>query len=230
MDDDILPEQDCLQRLYNALTEDPAVGGVSSMITNQQYQHPGRLSRLIIRILGGTGTRQDAGRLLSGVRNVLPASDDDLPEIQPVEWLNTTCTLYRRDALPLPVFPPHFHGASVCEDLALSLVVVRRGWKIANARLARIFHDSQGGEHKADHGKLIEEEFTNRAYILRRILNKTSLRSFLPLLLSQGFEAVAKGFTSKSLQFMLEGVSGTLCGVHNSSQNRLPPHYIAHFE
>lgn len=188
MDDDIIPEWDCLQRLHRALTENPALGGVSSMITNQQYQRPGRLSRMIVHTLGGTGTHQDAGKLLSGVRNVLPASNSNLPEIQPVEWLNTTCTLYRRKALPSPAFPPHFHGASVCEDLALSLVIVQRGWKLANARLARIFHDSQGGEHKAHLGKLIEEEFTNRAYVLRRILGKTSKKDLSLLLLSKALK------------------------------------------
>ncbi len=56
----------------------------------------------------------------------------------PVEWLNTTCTLYRREALPDPPFLSHFTGYSLMEDLALSLTVGKR-WKLANARGLRIF-------------------------------------------------------------------------------------------
>ena len=228
LDDDILPERDCLQRLHRALIENPVLGGVSSMITNQQYQRPGRLSRIIVRILGGTGTREDAGKLLSGVRNVLPASGNDLPEVQDVQWLNTTCTLYRREALPLPAFPPHFYGASVCEDLALSLVIAQRGWKLGNARLACIFHDSQGGEHKANQGNLIEEEFTNRAYVLRRILERPELQNLLLLLLSQGFEAIASSIATKSPKLLIPLTRGITRGLQNSKLDLLPPRYAEH--
>lgn len=226
LDDDIVPDRDCLIRLQNALKADSSLGGVNSMITNQQYEQPGHLSSLIIRLLGGTATSKDAGRLLSGIRNVLPATGDDLPEVQPVEWLNTTCTLYRRNALPSPAFPPHFHGASVCEDLALSLVVARKGYRLANARLARIFHDSQGGSHKNDLAKLTEEEFTNRAYILRRILNHTSISSFLLLLLSQTFEAIASGLSSRSPQTFYLGIYGIIRGIRQANLSKLPQHYV----
>jgi len=57
--------------------------------------------------------------------------------------------MYRREAIPSPPFPEHFSGYSMMEDLTLSLVVGRK-WKLANARTARIYHDSQPGTHKSN--------------------------------------------------------------------------------
>lgn len=131
------------------------------MISNQSYLNPSRLSRLLFGFLGGSTAGGFAGRWLGSVLNLLPEDRSDLPEVVHTEWLNTTCTLYRREALPDPPFPEWFHGYSLSEDLLLSLEVQKRGWKVANVRTARIYHDSQGGAHKADQAKVVAMEVYN---------------------------------------------------------------------
>ncbi|MFO1486253.1 MAG: glycosyltransferase [Verrucomicrobiaceae bacterium] len=180
LDDDILLEPDCTARLWTALHSAPDIGGVNAMITNQRYQTPGRVSRFMFQLMAGEKCDSYAGRVLGPAVNLLPEDRDDLPEIVPVEWLNTTCTMYRREALPQPPFPAHFTGYSMMEDVTLSLLVAQK-WKLANARTARIFHDSQPGSHKADIAELAEMELVNRHYVMTRVLGRTGVANHLRL-------------------------------------------------
>ena len=179
-DDDIIFEEGCLQRLWQALEADRALAGVNAMITNQNYHPPGMVSRTVFAILNGRREASYAGRGLGPAVNLLPEDRDTLPEVVPVEWLNTTCTLYRREALPEPVFDSVFTGYSLMEDVALSLRV-GRNQKLANARSARIFHDSQPGAHKADPRALSCMELVNRHYVMTQILGRVRIRDFCKL-------------------------------------------------
>ena len=186
-DDDILFEPDCVSRLWRAMEGDPQLGGVNAMITNQQYHPPGRVSRTVFTLMHGRRERSFAGRVLGPAVNLLPEDRDDLPEVVPVEWLNTTCTLYRRAALPVPVFDSVFTGYSMMEDLTLS-VRVGRDWRLANARTARIFHDSQPGAHKADLSALATMELVNRHYVMTQVLRRDRWRDFLRLFVWEAFQ------------------------------------------
>jgi glycosyltransferase involved in cell wall biosynthesis len=168
-DDDILFEPECVARLWGALQSDTGFGGVSAMITNQRYQQPGGVSRLVFRIMAGRREVSYAGRVLGPAVNLLPEDREGLPEVVPVQWLNTTCALYRREALPDPPFARRFSGYSMMEDLTLSLTVSKR-WRLANARTARIFHDSQPGLYKSDPAALAEMELVNRHYVMSQVL------------------------------------------------------------
>jgi glycosyltransferase involved in cell wall biosynthesis len=196
MDDDILLEPECLARLWNALQSDPLMGGVNAMITNQRYLPPGRISRTLFQYLHGQAEPSYAGKCIGPALNLLPEDDPNLPEIVPVEWLNTTCTLYRRAALPNPLFPSNFVGYSLMEDVTLSLNVGKR-WKLANARTARIFHDSQPGDHKNSHYVLARMELINRHYVMTQILKRQQLQDYMKLTLLQLFEIAALFQTSK---------------------------------
>lgn len=173
-DDDILLEPHCVARLWVALCSDAKLGGVNAMIVNQQYQPPGTVSRFMFRMMAGKKATSYAGRVIGPGLNLLPEDRDDLPEVVPVEWLNTTCTLYRREALPDPVFSNRFTGYSIGEDLALSLTVGRR-WKLANARTARIIHDSQSGSHKDDVTSVARMAFGNRYFIMVDVLDRRKI-------------------------------------------------------
>src|SRR5207237_3425365 len=107
-DDDILLEPHCLERLWVALQSDSGLGGVNAMITNQQYRSPGYASRLMFRLMAGQRETSYAGRVLGPAINLLPEDRQDLPEVVTAQWLNTTCTLYRREALPNPPFEEFF--------------------------------------------------------------------------------------------------------------------------
>ena len=186
-DDDILFEPDCVSRLWRAMEGDPQLGGVNAMITNQQYHPPGRVSRTVFTLMHGRRERSFAGRLIGPAVNLLPEDRGDLPEVVPVEWLNTTCTLYRREALPQPPFDSIFTGYSMMEDVTLS-VRVGRSWRLANARTARIFHDSQPGTHKADVSALAAMELNNRHYVMTEVLGRRCWSDYLRLCLWEGFQ------------------------------------------
>ena len=212
MDDDILFEPMCFARLWSALDSDRGLGGVNAMITNQRYQTPGRISRSMFRLMAGGAQTSYAGRVLGPAVNLLPEDRDDLPEVVPVEWLNTTCTLYRREALPDPPFPAQFRGYSLMEDLALSLTVGKR-WGLANARTARIFHDSQPGAHKSDPAVLAEMQLVNRHYVMTKILGRNRSVDYLKLALFELF-SIASSLRSRSgratLGLALRGRVGAL--------------------
>ena len=186
-DDDILFELDCIARLWRALQSDPGLGGVNAMITNQRYQSPGRVSRAMFRLMAGRGEASYAGRVLGPAVNLLPEDRDDLPEVVPVQWLNTTCTLYRREALPDPPFPSHFRGYSMMEDLALSLTAARH-WKLANARTARIYHDSQSGKYKGDVTALSRMELVNRHYVMTEVMERRRVQDYAKLALWEAYQ------------------------------------------
>jgi glycosyltransferase involved in cell wall biosynthesis len=190
MDDDILLEPDCLKRLWVALQSDLALGGVNAMITNQCYLPPGRVSRSLFRFLHGQPESTYAGKCIGPAFNLLPEDRPDLPDVVSVEWLNTTCTLYRRETLPQPMFPPCFTGYSLMEDVTLSLVVGKR-WKLANARTARIFHDSQPGDHKNNVKVLARMELVNRHYVMTQILERRHIKDYWKLLVVELFDITA---------------------------------------
>ena len=146
-DDDVLFESDCFARLWRALQADPGLGGINAMIVNQRYLPPRPVSRWMFRMMAGHRHASYAGRVLGPAINILPEDRDELPEVVSVEWLNLGCTLYRREAMPAPAFAGHFAGYSLMEDLTLSLTVGKK-WKLANARTARIYHDSRPGAYK----------------------------------------------------------------------------------
>lgn len=188
-DDDILFEPECVSRLWSALHSADEVGGANAMITNQCYQSPGRASRLMFRLMSGRGS-SFAGRVLGPAVNLLPEDRADLPEVVAVDWLNTTCTMYRREALPEPPFPAHFTGYSLMEDVTLS-VIVGREWNLVNARTARIYHDSQPGSHKSDPVELSAMELINRQYVMTKILGRNGPLDYIRLFLWEAFQLVA---------------------------------------
>lgn len=189
LDDDIRLEPDCLLELWRSMEADQQLGGVNATIINQQYAQPGRLSEVFFRLLHGRSEASYAGKCIGPAMNLLPQDRADLPETVPVEWLNTTCTLYRREALPNPLFPAHFTGYSLMEDLALSLVVSRK-WKLANARTARIFHDSQPGAYKSNQTALARMELVNRHYVMTKVLGRTQKFDYAKLALLEAFGVV----------------------------------------
>lgn len=193
LDDDIIFESNCLERMWQALYSDRRLGGVNAMITNQKYFPPGRISQTLFKLLHGRIESSYAGKCIGPGLNLLPEDRADLPKVVSVEWLNSTCVLYRRAALPQPMFANFFTGYSLMEDLALSLTVGKQ-WQLANARTARIYHDSQPGEHKSDRGVLAQMELVNRHYIMTQVLARTTIQDYLKLAVLQLFSIAASLF------------------------------------
>jgi GT2 family glycosyltransferase len=212
IDDDVLFEPHCFTRLWSALQSDPRLGGVNAMIANQRYCEPGRASRFIFQLMAGRPERSYAGRVLGPAVNLLPEDRDDLPEVVPVEWLNTTCTLYRREALPNPAFPAHFQGYSLMEDVALSLTVGKK-WKLANARTARIFHDSQPGSHKSDAEAVAHMHLLNRHYVMTQVLRRTRPIDYVRLLIWLAFSHLSTAITARNWSVQVASLRGELRAI-----------------
>jgi GT2 family glycosyltransferase len=190
MDDDIVFQPDCLSRMWRAINSDNKIGGVSAMITNQRYSNPGIISRTLFYLLHGRSEVSYAGLCIGPALNLLPEDSENLPEVVPVEWLNTTCTVYRREALPHPLFDQHFTGYSLMEDLALSLRVAEK-WKLANSRTARIFHDSQPADYKSNASALARMELINRHYVMTKVLGRNNVSHYLKLALLEAFGVIS---------------------------------------
>lgn len=220
-DDDVLFEPDCCIRLWRAIEADAALGAVNAMITNQQYEHPGRATRMLLFLLNRCrGEKTYAGRVIGPGMNLLPADQEDLPEVVPVEWLNTTCTLYRREALPQPPFPPQFTGYSLMEDLALSLTVAGRGWRLANARTARILHDSQPGEHKSDAAALSRMELVNRHFIMTSVLGRDNAIDYIKLAVLESFFVTGTLTNRRTRRTAASVLRGKVEGVRDIIRSR----------
>jgi glycosyltransferase involved in cell wall biosynthesis len=209
-DDDIIFEPNCIALLWQALHAETRLGGASATILNQRYQTPGVPSRLMFTLLNGARENSFAGKVIGPAINLLPEDRDDLPDIVPVEWLNTTCTMYRREALPSPPFDSFFRDYSLMEDLALSIRVAERAWKLANVRRARIFHDSQRGEHKSDVAARAEMELINRHYVMTKVLGKRGSLDYLRLAGWELFQLAALSSSSSGRKQLLSHIAGRL--------------------
>ncbi len=212
MDDDILFEPECIAKLWTAINSDPHIGGACSLITNCHYEPPGRLSRLLFRFLNGQAESSYAGKCLGPALNLLPEDKDDLPEIVPVEWMNTTCTLYRKEAMPNPPFPDNFVGYSLMEDVTISLTVGKK-WQLVNARTAKIFHDSQPGDHKSSVKVLAQMDMVNRYYVMTKVLERRSLQYHLKFLVLQLFTIASLFGSQGKISDLPATVLGKILGI-----------------
>lgn len=212
LDDDVILESFCLEMLWKAFEGRPDVGGVNAMIINQKYTTPGTATLMMYFLMHGERLQTYAGKCIGPAWNLLPEDSESLPEVVEVEWLNTTCTLYRREALPAPVFDDHFTGYSLMEDLTLSLRV-GKNWTLLNARTARIFHDSQPGSHKNNIAELAKMELVNRHYVMTKVLHRTSMTNVMKLFIFELFGLVTSMTTIKGVKQAPQVIAGKARGI-----------------
>lgn len=190
MDDDVIFEPECVARMVAAIGSDPRIGAATALITNQCYEPPGAKWRLLYAWFAGKKLPSYAGRCFGPAVLQFAADDDSLPEVVNVDWMPSTCVLYRRAALPEPLFADFFEGYSYMEDAALALTVGRT-WRLVNARTARVLHDSQPGDHKNDQRALAEMEMVNRHYVLWTAVGNRSGRALRQLVVFEVMRALA---------------------------------------
>lgn len=183
LDDDVDLEPGCLSALWRAMEGNERLGGCNSIITNQRYSPPGRIMRKFLSWIGCPSSGSLAGLCQGPAMNFLP-TDDVKFKGERTQWMNTTCTLYRRAALPDPSFLHYFHGYSLMEDLALSLEV-RKRWELQSVTSARIFHDTGLASYKSRVLSRQVMEVANRWFVGRRVMNCAPVQLFFRLLLIQ---------------------------------------------
>lgn len=213
VDDDIVLDPNCTERLWGAFESFPATGAVNAMIINQRYTKPGKLTRLMYRLMDGRPCLSYAGRLIGPAWNLLPEDDPELAEYVPCEWLNTTCTMYRKSAFPVPVFDHFFTGYSMMEDVAVS-AVISRNHLLLNARTARIFHDSQPGAHKNNVRLISEMALVNRYFVMTRILGRQGFAYILKLYLLEVFGLVTSLRGWRAWMALPQVVIGKIIGTY----------------
>jgi glycosyltransferase involved in cell wall biosynthesis len=211
-DDDIVFRDNCVANLWNALQTGSEMGGVSAMIVNQLYQTPGNISRILFTLLHGKRETTFAGKVIGPAVNLLPEDGDGLPAVAVVEWLNTTCTMYRREALPSPPFDSFFTGYSLMEDLAVSLEVGKK-WKLANARTARIVHDSQSGDYKSDVRARSRMELVNRHHVMTTVMGRRSSADYMRLGLWEFFSLASTLNSKKGFNRLPAAIVGKRDGL-----------------
>lgn len=176
MDDDIQMEPGCLGAMWEIMQSQAGIGGVTATIVNEAYVHPGKWTRALLRWFEGGDERATyAGACVGPGITFWPANDPDAPESLPVEWLGTTCVLYRKEVLPSPPFPPLFQGASLAEDLWLSLTVGKTA-PMLQATRAKFVHLNVGGPHKQHLREMAAMGLLNRHHILTEVLGRRSAR------------------------------------------------------
>lgn len=207
LDDDILMETECTRRIWEGFHAQKNVGAVGSMITNQRYTHPGRLTRFMYRLMHGEKLSTYAGKVIGPAWNLLPEDAPELPEYVRCEWLNTTCTMYKRTAMPEPAFPEFFKGYSLMEDVTLSVLIGRKH-VLFNARKARIYHDSQMGSHKNNIIDLARMELLNRHYVMTKILERQGVINHIKLGIFELFGIVTSLRSLRALKDLPKVIAG----------------------
>ena len=181
MDDDITLEPHCFSSLWNVMQSIPTAGGVTATIVNEAYAAPGRWTKALLKWFeGGRERATYAGSCTGPGYTFWPADDANQAESVPIEWMGTGMALYRRELLPNPPFPSIFYGASLCEDLALSLTVAKRA-PLFQASRARFIHLNAGGDHKSDVRKIASMNLVNRHYVMTQVMCKTSFTDYSQL-------------------------------------------------
>lgn len=212
VDDDVEFCPGCLQAMERALTGDAVIGGVGVFIENQRFQEPGFYSRTIYRLSGGWGIRDFGGKCFGPLINVYPRPWKEGPEFGETEWLNSTCTLYRREALPSPAFEPGFTGYSFMEDVALSRRV-RKRWKIGVARDAWIVHHTRPAPYKQDPALLQEMGLVNRLHILREVERWSAVKAALAISWLELLSLPAKLREVIRQPMKIGGLKGSISGL-----------------
>lgn len=174
LDDDIYFKENCLNEIWMAMNSGTDVVGVTPIYEGESYQAPGKFGSRVMAFLNGKTLQSYAGRAIGPGFTRLPDASDDLDQFVQIDWMGSGCALYRTEDLPSPPFPSVFKGASLFEDLCLSLTVGRLG-RILNARMARAIHANEGGDHKRNRFKLAKMELINRYYIMRIVLRQRGL-------------------------------------------------------
>lgn len=133
LDDDLIVERDCVERLIEGLRQHGPDAAVSPLMVNAEtgesiYRKPARSRAMAVLyswLMNASVTERQGGILRSGgTVGVDPQIDDRA--CYHVEWLPGGCVLHHRENLVLEDFYP-FAGKAYCEDIIHSHHMARRG-------------------------------------------------------------------------------------------------------
>lgn len=106
------------------------------------------------------------------------------------------------------------------EDLALSIRVAQSGWGLANVRTARIYHDSQPGDHKSDPAAVAAMDLVNRHYVMTKVLGRTGLKNSVKLMLWTMFQLLSVLVGRNPIRVFVAHVRGKLRALRQIAASR----------
>src|SRR5205823_6142260 len=101
----------------------------------------------------------------------------------------------------------------------LSLEVGKK-WKLANVRMARIFHDSQPAEHKSDHSAVGCMEVVNRHFVMTEVMGKRSFLDCARLALWELFSIASAANDEKSWKNLPSLIAGKFRGLRRIASRK----------
>lgn len=176
LDDDVVLEPDCVQRLSQVLEENADVVAAAADFNNQPWPAPTRIWQLYFRYILRITGRGWQGRVLGPL---LRFGYDPVPSgPTPIEWLGSGNSLVRRSAfLSAGGFSDFFlHRCTINEDVDLSLKLRKLG-RLMFCPAARMSH-YHAPEGRVTAMQAAEDDLFNRFFILRQTVGMSALRAF----------------------------------------------------
>jgi GT2 family glycosyltransferase len=189
LDDDVVLERDCVERMFELLKANPDVVGATAHFSNQQWPKPTRLWRMYLffsrEFRNGGWQGRIVGPLLRFGYNPVPE------EPASMDWLGTGNSLIRHTAYKQSGgFSDFFlYRSTINEDVDLSLKLTNIG-RILFCPSARMAH-YHAPEGRVSRGVAAEDDLFNRFCILRRTVGYGSVRSFSFVVLYSAVESIS---------------------------------------
>jgi GT2 family glycosyltransferase len=176
LDDDVVLEPPCVERLLATLDADPALVAVSADIVNASWPEATTAWQLYMRSVLGLRAGEWHGRVVGPLLRfgypVRPSA------VAPLEWFAAGHSLVRREAYEAAGgFSSFFlHRSTMNEDVDLALKMSRFG-RIAlePASRAHHFHHPHG---RVSIAAAAEDDLYNRYLILTRTMGRTAISGF----------------------------------------------------
>ncbi len=189
LDDDVVLEPDCVERLRARLERHRDVVAVMATFSNHPWPRPTRLWAWYLTRVLGLGEGEWQGRVLGPL---LRFGYDPLPEeASPVQWIGAGNSMVRREAfLAAGGFSDFFlHRCTTNEDVDLGLKLSRLGPML-------LVPDCRMAHHHAPSGRVApevaaEDDAYNRFMILTRTLGHPWWRAARLMLLYGLFESAS---------------------------------------
>lgn len=212
LDDDMLLEPGCVRHLFDAVSNNPHIGGVTATLVNEPYHPPGKATRALMRWFEhGVERASYASACVGPGWTFLHDASPDTPLVK-AGWLGGGCTIYRKEALPMPAVPDHFEAGAIGEDVAASISVGHRR-ELFHVPAARAIHDSQGGDHKRSLRARADQGLRNRWFIMTRVMGKDTPRDALDFALMHGFTLLSLLRSPSLWRYLMPNFLGMMQGA-----------------
>jgi GT2 family glycosyltransferase len=169
-DDAVLPPDLCAQ-LSEPFAADEQIGGIAGRIDETPRPVPRGLLRWYYRLQAGFPHPTYGGLLFGPAINCYPSYTEARGELQPSNWLSSTCVFYRTELFRREEFPK-FAGYSFMEDVHLS-GRIGKTHRLYFHRDAVFQHRDAPSSWKRDYRALARSRLRNQRLVAREVLGFT---------------------------------------------------------